>query len=97
MNHTIYIAAAVKEDFERETNKSGLVNDLLLRHYGKAPSSEQKHYPKRLGQDATLVPLASENLERACCLGKIPCKHWSFVADRQVYVNSLSGREKIDG
>lgn len=49
-NFMIYVAKAVAEDFKSEPNKSGLVNDLLLRHYGKLESDPVRtHYPERKG------------------------------------------------
>lgn len=49
--------------------------------------------PNHSGYSAHIAPDLG-SMERACCLGKIPCKHWSFNSDQQVYVNSLSGRVK---
>lgn len=34
-NHTIYISAAITEQFDKEENKSGLINQLLAHHYGQ--------------------------------------------------------------
>lgn len=33
-------------------------------------------------------------LERACCLSTTRCVHWQFNQDKQIYINSLSGRER---
>lgn len=43
--HRIYIAKAVQEEFSREENKSGLVNHLLLKHYGKPHEENQAGEP----------------------------------------------------
>lgn len=46
--HRIYIAKSVEDAFLIEPNKSGLLNDLLLKHYDKLPSSKDtRHYPRR--------------------------------------------------
>lgn len=66
--HRIYIAKAVEDKFLEEPNKSGLLNDLLLKHYGESPSAEDtRHYPRRYDyqdptpieedEDDTLLPL----------------------------------------
>ena len=58
MVQNVYIAKAVEDKFKDEPNKSGLINDLLLQHYGVAPSSGQKHYPER--REVTLPPVAKK-------------------------------------
>ena len=51
-NYTIYIAASNDKEFKAEENKSGLVNELLDRHYRKnsplSPNGEDVYTAKKL-------------------------------------------------
>lgn len=45
------------------------------------------------------LPSAKDNewqdtAEQKCCKAAKPCKHWFFDGDREVWKNTLSGREK---
>ena len=94
MNHMIYIAKAVQEKFKGEPNKSGLVNDLLLAHYGEAQSSQaRRHYPERL--DYPTPPKKDEaDAVPACCKRSDPCKHWVYDGGTGVWTNLITKERK---
>lgn len=99
MNHMIYIAKAVQEKFKGEPNKSGLVNDLLLAHYGEAQSSQaRRHYPERL--DYPTPPKKDEadavvpSSVPACCKRSDPCKHWVYDGGTGVRANLITKERK---
>ena len=39
---------------------------------------------------------ALDAAEQECCRKKAPCKHWAWDPVRMMYVNSLSGRGKVE-
>lgn len=45
MNYTLYIAGDITGEFQKEDNKSGLVNGLLRLHYGKSGVSVLRTEP----------------------------------------------------
>ncbi len=36
----------------------------------------------------------AEGLEKPCCKANSPCRHWYFSADRNLWINTLSKRER---
>ena len=91
MNYMIYIAKSVEENFKQESNKSGLINDLLLNYYNRPKSSDTKrHYPERFPYKKTKerTPAKRDYLEcknghplvegRNKCLAK-GCKYSIYV------------------
>lgn len=100
MNSTIYIRKENEAKWRAIKDKSQWVNLTLAQETleeapAKSPLQEAVNQVANLQMDAVRagVPLPP-NLERACCLGRTPCVHWQFNQDKQVYINSLSGRER---
>lgn len=90
MNVTLYIHANNEPDFLAEANKSGLINELLAKHYGLSREGVV-HTPSA----PVFVPKAPDPITGyPCCQLKKPCKHWAWDGNMGVWQNDLTGEIK---
>lgn len=103
-NYTLYIRHG---PFDKEPNKSGLVNSLLDDHY-KIGKKINRAFREHITEATPVLkakysdPLPEPSytdapkvkLGMACCVLKNPCRHWTFDSDSGAWMNTLTGERK---
>lgn len=93
----VYIRTENLDKWNNIYNKSEWINTLLKNSNNTLEYGETKDTPIRPITTVLSEEVPSlKDLERACCLGKKPCKHWQWDEDNQNWVNSISGRIRVE-
>lgn len=102
------VSDVIHKQLKREAESEGrtlqwIVETKLTGTTFHQPATPQSPVPKKqepeknsTEQSSTELLESLDNMERACCTAKSPCRHWSFDSVEDVWVNSFSGRERSE-
>jgi hypothetical protein len=102
-NATIYIRGENWDKWQKVADKSLWVNTLLANSddtskYGvisQTPVGPTVTVLSETLKPESFIPKPPDpDLGYPCCNKRTPCKHWQWNSDKQLYINTLTGKER---